>query len=72
MRAGREWLDSATDLPLKAKIIGIGPVEEQTLAWLQATSGNVAKLSLTPPGGFRRVARTPFRGDGRPGLGQIP
>jgi hypothetical protein len=66
------WLDSATYLPLKTKITGIGPVEEQTLAWLQATSGNVARLSFTPPAGFRRVAPPPFRGDGRPGLGQIP
>jgi hypothetical protein len=66
------WLDSATYLPLKTRITGIGPVEEQTLAWLQATSGNVAKLSFTPPAGFRRVAPPPFRGDGRPGLGQIP
>jgi hypothetical protein len=66
------WLDSATYLPVKTKITGVGPVEEQTLAWLQATSGNVAKLRLTPPAGFRRVAPPPFRGDGRPGLGQIP
>jgi hypothetical protein len=66
------WLDSATYLPLKTKITRIGRVEEQTLAWLPATSANVAKLSFTPPAGFRRVAPPPFRGDGRPGLGQIP
>lgn len=66
------WLDPATYLPVHIKIFGAGPVEEQSLAYLPATPGNLARFAVTPPAGFRQVGPPPFRGDGRPGLGQIP
>lgn len=66
------WFDAATYLPVRTEITGIGPVEEQGLAYFPATRAIRAKLVVNPPAGFKRVAPPPFRGDGRPGLGQIP
>jgi hypothetical protein len=69
----RVWLDATTYLPVRIKIFGAGTVEsEQNLAYLPATPPNLAKLTVTPPAGFKQVPPPPFRGDGRPGLGQIP
>jgi hypothetical protein len=66
------WLDPTTYLPVQIKIFGAGPVEGQSLAYLPATPRNLARFAVTPPAGFRQVGPPPFRGDGRPGLGQIP
>lgn len=66
------WFDAVTYLPVRTKITGVGPVEEQGLAYFPATRAILAKLMVKPPAGFKRVAPPPFRGDGRPGLGQIP
>ena len=66
------WLDPTTYLPVHIKIFGAGPIEEQSLAYLPATPRNLARFAVTPPAGFRQVGPPPFRGDGRPGLGQIP
>jgi hypothetical protein len=68
----RVWLDAATYLPARIKIFGAGTQSEQNLAYLPVTPANLAKLTVTPPDGFKQVAPPPFRGDGRPGLGQIP
>ena len=66
------WLNATTYLPVRTEIYGVGPVETTDLAYLPATAANLAIFRLTPPAGFTRVAPPPFRGDGQPGLGQIP
>jgi hypothetical protein len=66
------WLDPTSYLPVRTKIYGLGPVETMDIAYLPATRAGLAVFKLAPPAGFKRVAPPPFRGDGRPGLGQIP
>jgi hypothetical protein len=66
------WLNATTYLPVRTQIYGLGPVQTADLAYLPVTQANLAIFKLTPPAGFTRVAPPPFRGDGQPGLGQIP
>jgi len=67
------WYDASSYLPLRTKIIYPGgAVNIDSLTWLRPTPANLAKLSVSPPAAFTRVAPPPFRGDGRPGLGQVP
>lgn len=66
------WLNATSYLPLRTQVYGLGPVQTTDLAYLPATQANMAIFKLTPPAGFTRVAPPPFRGDGQPGLGQIP
>jgi hypothetical protein len=68
------WLDATNFLPVRIEIFGAGTDQvqsEQSLTYLQATPANLAKLTVTPPAGFKQVPPPPFRGDGRPGLGQL-
>lgn len=66
------WLDATSYLIVQTKIYGLGPVEKLDFAYLSPTPANLARFKLTPPSGFKQVAPPPFRGDGQPGLGQIP
>ena len=67
------WYDASSYLPLRTKITYPGgAVDTDSLTWLRPTRANLAKLSVSPPAGFTRVAPPPFRGDGQPGLGQVP
>lgn len=66
------WLNAASYLPVRTQIYGLGPVQTTHWDYLPVTQANLAIFKLTPPAGFTRVAPPPFRGDGQPGLGQIP
>lgn len=66
------WLDASSYLLVRTEVYGLGPVETTDFAYLPVTSANLALFKLTPPAGFKQVAPPPFRGDGQPGLGQIP
>jgi hypothetical protein len=64
-----------TYLPVRTVINdGVPGDKAQTMdfAYLPATTANLAIFKLTPPPGFTQVPPPPFRGDGQPGLGQIP
>ena len=66
------WLNATSYLPVRTQVYGLGPVQTTDLAYLPATRANLAIFKLSPPAGFTRIAPPPFRGDGQPGLGQIP
>jgi hypothetical protein len=69
------YLDATSFLPVRSVIDdGIPGEKVQTTdyAYLPVTTANLAIFKLTPPDGFEQVPPPPFRGDGQPGLGQIP
>ena len=66
------WFDAGSYLPVRTRITAPGPAQEQDLSYLPATAANLARLTVSPPAGFNRVAPPPFRGDGRRGLGLVP
>jgi hypothetical protein len=66
------WLNATSYLPVRTQVYGLGPVRTTDLAYLPVTQANMAIFKLIPPAAFTRVAPPPFRGDGQPGLGQIP
>jgi len=66
------WLSATSYLPVRTQVYGLGPVQTTDLAYLPVTRANLAIFKLNPPTGFTQVTPPPFRGDGQPGLGQIP
>jgi hypothetical protein len=69
------YFDPGTYLPVRTVINdGVPGDKAQTMdfAYLRATNASLAIFKLTPPPGFKQVPPPPFRGDGQPGLGQIP
>ncbi len=55
------WLDPASYLPVRAALAGPGPVAgfHEELSWLPATAANRARLTVSPPPGFTRLAHPP-------------